>query len=82
MELVFGSEDDALINADDTIDIAHIDPSMIRVMLAQINFSKPEENDESINFNVLSDSEVNQVVDDIVTNLNDDLQRLILDIND
>lgn len=82
MELVFGSEDDALINADDTIDIAHIDPSMIRVMLAQINFSKPEENDENINFNVLSDSEVNQVVDNIVTNLNDDLQKLILDIND
>lgn len=80
MELVFGSEDDALINTDDTINVAHIDPSMIRVMLGMIDFNSPELNTTS--FNVLSESDLNSRINDEVNDLNDQLQRIVLDIND
>ena len=44
MELVFGYEDDALINADDTINVSYVDPSVIRVMLSNIDFENPQNN--------------------------------------
>lgn len=80
MELVFGYEDDALINADNTINVSYIDPSVIRVMLSNIDFENPQNN--QIDFNVLSDEELDQKINEIVNRLNDQLQRVILDIND